>query len=298
MVSSTALPPKPHERVFLRRLAYLGARYGPSFWVRGSPPWFGALAALALPGVRRRVRDNLRWVLGERRGAVERLDVLRTFTAYAACFAESLASEREEAKRAEVSVEGAEHLRAALAAGRGAVLVTAHAGPWDVVARYFASAFGAKVAMVMEAEPDGSARALHDDVRLRSGALVLRVGESPLDGLSVLRHVKSGGVVAFQIDRPARSGRSLPVSLFGRPFELPEGPFRLAELAGAPLLPLFSVREGYFRYRVLVGAPLVLGRGPGGLGRPEAARSAAQALEHFVRAHPTQWFHFAGPSTP
>ncbi|HEX6272683.1 MAG TPA: lysophospholipid acyltransferase family protein [Polyangiaceae bacterium] len=296
MASSAAVPPRPHERAFLRRLAYLGARYGPSFWVRGSPPWFGALFALALPDVRRRVRENLRWVYGPRPSAIEHRDVLRTFTDYAACLAESLAAERDDGKHAEVSIEGAQHLRAALAAGRGAVLVTAHAGPWDVVARYFASEFGAKVAMVMEAEPDGSARDLHDEVRRRSGAIVLRVGESPLDGLSVLRHVKGGGVAAFQLDRPARSGRSIRTTLFGRPFDVPEGPFRLAELARAPLLPLFTARNGYFRYRVVLEAPLVLGAGSAALS--EAACAAAGALERFVRAHPTQWFHFADRSVP
>jgi KDO2-lipid IV(A) lauroyltransferase len=262
--------------------------------VRGSPPCFGALAAVALPDVRRRVRENLRWIHGRRPPAVERLDVLRTFTEYAACFAESLAAERAEAKRAEVAVEGAEHLRGALSGGRGAVLVTAHAGPWDIVARYFASAFGAKVAMVMEGEPDGSARALHDDVRRRSGTLVLRVGESPLDGLSVLRHVKGGGVVAFQIDRPAQSGRGVRTTLFGRPFDMPEGPFRLAELARVPVIPLFTVREGYFRYRVLVEAPLLLGARTGA-SLAEAVGTCARALERFIRVHPTQWFHFGGP---
>jgi len=147
---------------------------------------------------------------------------------------------------------------------------------------------------VMEAERDGSARSLHDEVRRRSGALVLRVGQSPLDGLSVLRHVRGGGVAAFQIDRAARSGRSVRTSLFGRSFDVPEGPFRLAELAGAPLVPLFVAREGYFAYRVEVEPPIVLGPDCGPDALENAVRSAVGALERFVRAHPTQWFHFAG----
>jgi len=285
---------RPHERALLRRLAYLGARYGPSFWVRRSPPWFGALFALALPDVRHRVRENLRWIHGRRPSSVERRDVLRTFTDYAACLAESLASERDDARRAKVTVEGAEHLRRAVAAGRGAVLVTAHAGPWDVASRFFAGEFGAKVAMVMEAEPDGSARALHDDVRRRAGVEVLRVGEGPTDGLSVLRHVRGGGVAAFQIDRSARSRRAVTTSLFGKRFDVPEGPFRLAELAGAPVIPLFAVREGYFDYRIEVSDPIVLGPDSSSEALGDAARAAVGALERFVRAHPTQWFHFAG----
>jgi KDO2-lipid IV(A) lauroyltransferase len=293
MTSNPSGFPRRHERVLLRRFAYLGARYGPSFWVRGSPPWFGVLFALALPDVRRRVRDNLRRVYGRRSGAEERRDVLRTFTDYAACLAESLGAERREAHEARIAVDGAEHLRAALAQGRGAVLVTAHTGPWDVVARRFSDEYGARMAMIMEAEPDPSARAFHDGLRQRSGAFVLRVGETPLDGLAVLRHVRQGGIAAFQIDRPSRSGRSIPVRLFGESFEVPEGPFRLAELAQAPLVALFAAREGYFRYRVTVEAPRWFSHDAGTEGVAEAARAAAGALERFIRAHPTQWFHFS-----
>jgi KDO2-lipid IV(A) lauroyltransferase len=277
----------------MRRLAYLGARYGPSFWVRGSPRWFGAFFALALPDVRRRVRENLRWIHGQRPSAVERLDVLRTFTDYAACLAESLASDRDDARRARVTVIGAEHLRDALAGGRGAILVTAHAGPWDVAARFFSDRFGAKVAVVMEAEPDPWARALHDDVRRRSGVEVLRVGGDPTDGLSVLRHLREGGVAAFQIDRAAPSRRSVATSLLGRTFEVPEGPFRLAELARAPVIPLFAVRRGYFDYTIEVEPAISLGPGRGSEARKLAADASVKALERFVRAHPTQWFHFS-----
>lgn len=261
--------------------------------MRGSPPWFGAFFALALPDVRRRVRENLRWIHGQRPNAVEQRDVLRTFSDYAACLAESLASDRDEARRARIGVVGAEHLRNAVAAGRGAILVTAHAGPWDVAARFFSERFGARVAVVMEAEPDPWARALHDDVRRRSGVEVLRIGSDPTDGLSVLRHLRSGGVAAFQIDRSSPSRRSVATSLFGRTFEVPEGPFRLAELARAPVIPLFAQRQGYFDYTIEVEPAISLGPGTGSEARQRAANASVEALERFVRAHPTQWFHFS-----
>jgi len=53
------------------------------------------------------------------------------------------------------------------------------------------------------------------------------------------------------------------------------------------------VREGYFDYRVEVEAPIALERRSGPEALAAAARSAILALERFVRAHPTQWFHFA-----
>jgi phosphatidylinositol dimannoside acyltransferase len=252
----------------------------------------GTAFALALPVERRRVRDNLRWALGERPALVEGRDVVRTFQDYASCLTESLAAERPEAKRARVVVNGREHVQAALGGGRGAVVVTAHVGAWDAAARLLGAELGVRVALVMEAEPDPAARALHDDVRRGAGVEVFGVGEGPLDALPVLRHLRGGGVVAFQIDRRAPSGRGLDTTLFGRPFSIPEGPFRLAALAGVPLLAVFSSRTGYFAYEIEAGPPVECQRPIVGAELEAAAREVVGRLEAFIARHPTQWFHF------
>lgn len=283
--------PKRHERATLRRLAYAGARHGPWFWLRYSPPWFGALFALLLPGVRRRVRDNLRWVLGRRGFVAEQRDIVRTFTTYASCLAEALAAGRP-GREPELAVNGEEHLDRALGAGRGVVLVTAHTGPWDAVARLLSRRVDEKVLVVMSAEADAAALTFQDEIRARSGVTVLHVGATPFDGLDGLRHVRGGGVLAFQLDRPAPSGRGLSTQLFGRAFDVPEGPFRLAALARCPLLPVFVAREGFYKYRAEVLPPLEVGSARDADALLAAAQAATRGLEDFVRRHPTQWFHF------
>lgn len=283
--------PKRHERATLRRLAYAGARYGPWFWLRYSPPCFGLLFALVLPGVRRRVRDNLRWVLGQRGFVREGLDVLRTFTNYASCLAEALAAGRP-GREPELVVNGEEHLARALAAGRGVVIVTAHTGPWDAVARLLAKRSDEPVLVVMQAEADAAALSFQDEIRARSGVRVLHVGATPFDALDGLRHVRGGGVLAFQLDRPAPSGRGVETGLFGRAFAVPEGPFRLAALARCPLVPVFVARDGFYTYRVEVLAPIEPGPARDTEALVSAARTAAQGLERFIVRHPTQWFHF------
>ena len=291
-------PPNPSPAAFgpksqgFRRLAFLGARYAPNWFVRTAPRVIGTAFALALPRERQRVRESLRWALGERAALAEGLDVLRTFQDYASCLTESLGAGRPEAKRASVLVTGREHVDAVLAGGRGAVLVTAHVGPWDAAARLLGTELGVRVAMVMEAEPDPGARALHDDVRRRAGVEVFAVGTGPLDGLPVLRHLRGGGVVAFQIDRRAPSRRGLATTLFGRPFAVPEGPFRLAALAGVPLLALFSSRTGYFAYTVEAGPPVEFRRPVVEAELEAAAGEVVGRLEAFIARHPTQWFHF------
>jgi len=288
-------PALAHHGARWRRLAFLGARHGPTAFVRYSPPLFGALFALALPGLRGQVRDNLRAVRGPRSPFPEGRDVVRTFADYAACLAESLGSERSDAAGARIEVTGGERLRAVVASGRGAVLVTGHVGPWDVAARLLARDLHAEIAIVMQREHDAEAQALHDEIRRRHGVTVLAIGDSSLDALPVLRHLKQGGLVAFQLDRVPPSARTLEARLFDRPFRVPEGPFRLAALGRVPVLPLFAARRGYFDYAVEIAEPIVLTEraGSGELGA--AASLAAGTMERFVRRHPTQWFHFGPP---
>jgi len=130
-------------------------------------------------------------------------------------------------------------------------------------------------------------------VRERSGVRVMHVGDHPLDALPLLRHVRNGGAVAIQLDRAPPGGRFLDVELFGAPERLPEGPFRLAALSGAPIVPIFAHRRGYFRYEVSIAAPIAVPRRATQLELQRAAASAAGIMQAFISRHPTEWFHFS-----
>jgi KDO2-lipid IV(A) lauroyltransferase len=281
------------DSAFFRRLAYAGARFGPRFVIEHSPKLFGTAFALALPETRARVRDNLRRVKGRRGFLSEQRDVVRTFTSYAACLAESLGVERPDAQHPELVVNGEAHLRDAMSEGRGVILVTGHIGPWDCAARLLAKDFRAEVLVVMLAEPDERARQVQDAVRERGGVRILHIGEHPLDALPLLRHVQSGGLLAIQLDRAAPGGRSLDVQLFGDKERMPEGPFRLAALSGAPIVPIFAHRAGYFRYQLSVAEPIRVQRSATPSQLQAAAASAAESMQSFISRHPTEWFHFA-----
>lgn len=280
---------------FWRRLAYAGARHGPAAFLKYSPPVFGCAFAVVLPELRAVVRRNLRAARGARSGLQDELDVLRTFSAYAHCLAESLAGDRPEAQRADVRLLDEARVRPLLHAKEGLVLVTAHTGSWDAAARLLSTEVRREVIVVMAREPDARARALHDAVRRRGGIRVVHVGDHPLEALPLLRHLRDGGVVAIQLDRVPPGARSLEVRLLGQPYRVPEGPFSLAAMAGVPVLPLFARRSGFFAYELWSGEVLRLPRRPDRAVLRAAAAEATFAMERFIRAHPTQWFHFEAP---
>ncbi len=118
-------------------------------------------------------------------------------------------------------------------------------------------------------------------------------GRTPLSALPLARHVRDGGAVALQIDRIPVGLRTREVTAFGERARVPEGPLRLATLTGAPLVPVFAARTGHRKYEVAVSPPIRLARNAGDAELDAAAQTMADAMQTFVRAHPTSWFHFA-----
>ena len=97
----------------------------------------------------------------------------------------------------------------------------------------------------------------------------------------------------MQIDRPPPNGRVLPVRLLGDDDgSLPEGPFRLAQLSGAPLVAVFSMRRGFRDYYMEVSVPRTLPRRATPAQVHEVAQGVADDVTGFLRAHPSQWFHW------
>lgn len=277
-----------------RRALLFGVERGPDAWVRYSPAVIGAGVGVALPWARERVLRNLRLVHGRRPAPVEALDVAAVFGNYGSCLAEALLLSSGRGYQASCAVFGGERYDAALRAGRGVVLATAHTAGWEVSGPTLHRERGADVMIVMQAERDREAQRIHDEARARAGLRVAHVGSGALDGLPLLRHLRGGGVVAVQIDRAPEGSRTRAVSLFGAPFSVPEGPLSLAALTGAPILTVFTRRVGFLRYEVEVGEPLTLPRRPTAAASDAAAQALADGLERFVRANPTQWFHFRG----
>jgi lauroyl/myristoyl acyltransferase len=276
---------------FWRRAAQWGAR-GPDWFVRIAPPVVGVVVCAFATDRRRAIAANLRRVRGPRGPLREAADVLRTFVTYAACLTEILGSEPGKPPASQAIVRGELFLEDALALGRGCIMVTAHTAGWETVGPLLASDRRVEVMIVEAAEQDPTASAIQDEARRTLGLKVAHVGSDPLSALPLVRHLREGGYVALQVDRTPRNSRARDVTMFGAPALIPEGPLRLAALTGAPIVPVFVARIGHRRYEVIASAPIGLERAATSSDLDAAAQELAARLEAFVRARPTQWFHF------
>lgn len=277
-----------------RKAMVAGIHSGPDALVRYTPPFFGLAFAAALPRARELVRANLRRVVGQRPPLEEMRDVAAVFAGYASCLTEAVLLGSGRGYKLTSHTQGVEHYHACAAEGRGVIIATAHTGGWEVAGPVLSGVHPAEVVIVMRRERDPAARAIQDEARLRAGVKVVHIGDSPFDALPLLRHLKARAVVAMQIDRIHPGMRAREVTFLGTRAPVPEGPLTLAALSGAPILPIFTRRLGFMEYEAVVSPPIRLPRRPSDDDLDRAAQAMMGAMEDFIRAHPTQWFHFAG----
>jgi len=174
----------------------------------------------------------------------------------------------------------------------GAILLTAHMGSYDLGAHIFAETSAHRLVMVRAPETDAQTREFEAAHR----AAAVRIEFSAQSGelaLDLLHTVTSGGVVAIQGDRVTAGISGLNTTLFGKPVQIPAGPFALAMAARVPIFPVFVVRRGRRRYQVVVREPIAIVRSAN---RDEdfsrAVTRWTAELESVIGAKWYQWFAF------
>jgi lauroyl/myristoyl acyltransferase len=180
------------------------------------------------------------------------------------------------------TVQGDAAYRAARAAGRGAVLVTAHMGSFEVgLAALRADEPRVHVVFKRDAVPafDRLRRRLRDQLGVTEAAVD--------DGLAVWVRLRDAlcrnEVVAIQGDRVLPGQKGLSVPILGGHLALPTGPYKLALSAGAPVFPIFSVRQPDGRLAITIRPAIAV------TDVATAVRDFAAELSVQLEAHPTQW---------
>src|SRR5262249_19831835 len=103
-------------------------------------------------------------------------------------------------------------------------------------------------------EPNPTARAFVHRVRTRHGVEVIYSDESPLTGLPILKALRRGEIVCMKLEGWGPLGGTATVEFCGRPARFQLGPFAVARVARAPVVPVFVLRTGIRRYQFRVPA--------------------------------------------
>ncbi|MBZ0114205.1 MAG: hypothetical protein K8J08_17215 [Thermoanaerobaculia bacterium] len=276
-------------------IAYIATR-----WPRGLL-LFGArivifFAMLIYPRPKREIARNLSRVLGhpprsrEIRRAVR--EMLRHFAFYWVDLFRFAQLPAEEARRHLVSVEGMEPVEALVDAGQGVVLLTAHLGNWELGGVLLGQR-DLPVSIVYFPDKFEGAERFRSSLRVQAGVeeIPLRL-DSAWSSLPVLRALRDGRMVAMQGDRDFEE-RGVEAPFFGASVKFPRGPFMVALLTGAPIVPTFVTYTPGYDFQAHFGAPLqMVSTGDREADINRGVQEWAVVLEDVIRRHATQWYTF------
>ena len=189
------------------------------------------------------------------------------------------------ALRQAVTFEGASHIEAALARGKGAIILTGHFGNWELLAASISAQVAPLMPIVRELR---SARlnALVSSYRAKAGYATIDRDTGLRSALRCLKRNQLLGIVA-DVDTKVNG---VFVDFFGKPAYTPYSPVAIALKTGAAILPSFIIRQPDGTHRAIIEPPLALERAA--VNEEELVintQKFTKIIEGYIRRYPEQW---------
>ncbi len=278
-----------HELEYLATLA--GIKISNSLSDRSADRFGAAIGKVMyhLLGSRRQIAvDNLTRALG---GALsgERIDQIarQVFANIGRTLVESSRLQKLGRDRAAsmVTGPGRELFDRAMANGRGAILLTAHFGNWELLGAWLAS-LGYPTDFVVATQHNLKVDRLLQENRRALGVEVISTATS---ARPVFKALNANHVVALVADQHAPGG-SLVLDFFDRPAAWSKGLALFSIRSGCPLIPVLLRRESFDRH-ILMPGELILPPNSGDEEKDIESMIVKYRgfLEAGIRAYPDQW---------
>ena len=271
------------------------ARCFPLGFLRALAAWVGWLYALTHPKRVAVVRRNLELLDASPEGKSARR-VYREFGKTLADYFYIGTRPPAQAARIIAKSEGLEHFRKAHELGKGALVVTAHFGLFELGGLMVAQ-MGIPCAVLTYPEPSGALTEWRTRFRRGWGVDTIEIGTDNFAFLEIAGHLRKGKFVATLIDRPHPSDNT-PVTLPNGTANFSAGILLLAAHGGVPVIPATMSRMADGTYHSRIFPPLFIeDRGS----RVETLRfysqQIADTLLPVLCGHPEQWYQFV-PLSP
>ncbi|MBW2542946.1 MAG: lipid A biosynthesis acyltransferase [Deltaproteobacteria bacterium] len=197
----------------------------------------------------------------------------------------------------EVVLHGRETMAKLIEDGRGAFMVGAHLGNFDML-RLIARENDIPVNVLMLASNASRINEAFEALDPECSVRVIDIGtESTNTALEIRRCVERGEFVAVLADRilPQARNRIARANFLGEPATFPEGPFLLPMVMQLPVVMTIALKTGPKRYEVfmeeIAGAEPVPAAERAKVIQERVEKFAARLEHHCVR-EPLQWFNF------
>jgi predicted LPLAT superfamily acyltransferase len=274
----------------LRIMAFVSLRLGRTL---SRIPLYGIAIYFLLfaPTARRHSRRYLRLALGRPPSVVDRF---RQILSFATTIHDRVYLINAQFDLFDITIEGESLMRAQSNSGRGALLMGAHMGSFEVMHSLGRYQRGLQVAMAMYEENARKINATLAAINPRLVADIISLGQ--IDAmLNIADRLDRGAFIGILGDRTLGSEAVQKVSLLGERAYLPIGPMRAAAILRCPVFFMAGLYRGKNAYHVVFERIADFSATPAG-GRQAAVTAAidryAAVLDKYCRSDPYNWFNF------
>jgi len=257
-----------------------------SYWLASV---LSGIAFVVMPDKRRGASENMSRVIRKPPESPEvRVLARQMFRSYALYWADFFGlNGRTRGRVAEiVRTEGLEHLKEALHGGKGALLVTAHLGNWDMGgAALVETGELPELSAIVEPVSQRASERTVTSMRERRGIRVIPLGRP----LGIARALRRNEVVLVVGERLI-DGDGVEVDFFGEKTLFPRGAAYWSAKLGAPIVPAFCIRQPDDTFVTHIEAPLELAVEDGGeFDEVAHTQRLASVIEEYITRYPEQW---------
>ncbi len=188
-----------------------------------------------------------------------------------------------------IEIDHMERMEAALAEGRGVVVLTGHIGCWEWLSAAF-TLNGMPVSAIAKPQPNIQYTRVLDDLRATIHVEIFSRGTSEL--LAAARALKAGRILGFLADQDGGPGGAF-IEFLGRTASTPLGPAVFSRKFKSPVLPAFILRQPNGKHKVVIGEIMRCpDTGDSDRDLYEFTVQMTAVVERIIRENPTQWIWF------
>ncbi len=233
---------------------------------------------------------NLRVVLGnDDKKLIQKhvRGIFRNFAKYLADFFRFAKLDRDYIM-SHITVEGKENVDKALSKGKGALLVAAHMGNWELGGAVVAS-LGYPLYAIVLGHKDKKINSFFLEQRTIADMKIIPVGAQLRNCFRILRQ---NNLIAIVGDRNF-SNHGVMANFFNREAVLPRGPAFFSLKTGAPIILTLMIRTKGDNFKLIFEKPIEsVPQKTDEAGIKSVMQRYVPLLEKYIKAYPDQWYAF------
>jgi predicted LPLAT superfamily acyltransferase len=186
-------------------------------------------------------------------------------------------------------------ITAAVGEGKGVILLSAHLGNWEIAGNLLFDRTHASVNFTMVDAEKSEIKGVFDKAIVKRRVAIIPIGRDSMAFIMSVRDaLRRGEIVCMHGDRMFGS-KGMKKEFLGGWVEFPLGPFAMAAITGAPIIPIFAVKKGLRTYEFKAGEMIAFP--PDSLHDrdkliEDAVEKYVKILEQAVKENPYEWFNF------